>query len=99
MKFIFHNKIKKTLLQNIQYLNALKMCEIHGHIAQIPSLILWVVPKYVLSTSLVHRIIPFSANLSLHLASHYFTKISAFIKSGIVFQILGYTFVTIGFSL
>ena len=77
----------------------LKCVQIHGHIAQIASLILWVVPKYVLSTSLVHRIIPFPANLSLHLASHFFTKISAFIKSGIVFQILGYTFVTICFSL
>ena len=77
----------------------LKRVQIHGHIAQIPNLILWVVPKQVPSTSLVHSIIPFSATLFPYLASHFFTKISAFIKSQIVFQILGYTFVTICFTL
>ena len=73
--------------------------QIHGHIAQIPNLILWVVPKQVPSTSFIHSIVPFSATLFPHLASQFFTKISAFIKSGIVFQILGYTFVTICFTL
>ena len=90
-----NNKIIKTLLWNIKYLNTIKMCVVSCQCCTDNWFILWLVPKHLsLSICSFFLYIFLLVYLFSIVFIFLFTKMSSITERGISFQILGCIFVT-----
>lgn len=83
-------------MQNVEHLNAFKMCVNSCQYCVRTNIILWIVHKHFCLPSLLFIALYtfFLVDLFHCLVSHFFTKTYSFVQRSIGLQILGCTFVT-----